>query len=376
MLDAELVKASDGTALWGQKYTRKLTDIIALEQEIARDLCAEVRLKVAPAAPHASKPEAHAAYLRGCAEVRHETAQRMLKGIEHFHHAMEVDPEYALPYAALALVHGRAVRVGLAPMRESVRQQVALANNALALDEALPEAHWDLALAALLVEDMAEYERRVARVLELNPNFAPAHVERANQLVLAERYEEAEAAHQYARTLDPLSPRVLLTYAAHLGWMRQFERADELNRATMEQFPESINARAYCALVTAYAFDEEEGLAMILGVPTDANPMFDLFKGMILAWNGKLDEARAIAQRTDELAKSRYVVPFYRAALHTALGNTDTAFALIEHGIREGDYWFRWLPYVAGFDPLRSDPRFAEMLRMRAATTGVMPRVR
>jgi len=369
MLDAELVKAADGTALWGKKYTRRLTDIIALEQELARDLCDEVRLKIAPPTSRAPDPAAHAAYLQGNVEVMKDTTQSLQKGVEHFHRAVEIDPEYALPYAALAMVYGRMARLGMAPTRESIPQQIALANKALSLDETLPEAHWNLAFAALQMEDMPEYERRSARVLELNPNFAPAYVERANQLVLAERYEEAEAAYLHARSLDPLSVRVMTGYGGHLSYKRRFDRAVEVFRGATEQFPEAVNAWACYALLTAYAGDTREGLSIIQGIDTGANPMYELWKGLILVWNGRTAEARAIADRADELAKNRYIVPYYRAMLRGQLGDLDAAFALIERGIRDGEWWFIWLPHDAGFDPLRSDPRFAEMLRKRAAAT-------
>ncbi|HEU4888287.1 MAG TPA: protein kinase, partial [Thermoanaerobaculia bacterium] len=199
LLDAELVKAADGTALWGKRYTHKLTDIVTLEQEIARDLCDEVRLELAPRRSREPNAEAYQAYLRGSTEIEKATGPAMTKGIEYCHRAIELDPDYAAPYAALAHVHGRRAILGLAPTRESVRQQEALAQKALSLDESLPEAHWSLAIAAGLRGDAAEYERRAARVLELNPNFTSAYIERTNHLVLAGKFEEAEAAYQKAR---------------------------------------------------------------------------------------------------------------------------------------------------------------------------------
>jgi serine/threonine protein kinase/tetratricopeptide (TPR) repeat protein len=369
MLDAELVNAADGTAMWGQKYTRRLTDIIELEQEIARDLCAEVRLQVAPPASRASDPDAHAAYLRGKSEAAKETSASLKNAIEFFHRAIELDPEYALPYAALAHVYDRLVRLGIAPTRECVQQQVALAQKALALDESLPEGHWGLLAAVTLNENDEMYERRVQRVLQLNPNFAPVYLDRAMRYVLGKRFDEAEAAYQQARQLDPLSPRVMTTYGGTLGMVGQRDRSLQVLRGATEQFPEYANAWAYFATGCANAGRVEEAMAIIDRFPTDANPNFALWKGSILARAGRIAEARAIADRADELASTRYVLTYFRARLRSDIGDYDQAFALLERGIEEGEWWCSWLPFDAMLAPLRPDPRFAKLVRKLTVAT-------
>jgi serine/threonine protein kinase/tetratricopeptide (TPR) repeat protein len=373
MLDAELVKTADGTALWGKKYTRKLTDLIELEQEIARDLCEEVRLKVAPPASRAPDPDAHAAYLRGQSEVRKETAASLKKGIEYFHLAIELDPEHALPYAALAYVYGRMARLGLGPTPEFVQQQIALANKALMLDETLPEAHWNLAVAADLIGDDTAYETHVARVLELNPNLAEVHSDRVNRLVLARRFAEAEIGYRHTRQLDPLSPRIMTVYGGYLAIVAQWERALDVLRGATEQFPESPNAWAYLALATAYAGRIGDAVSMLDRIRTDANPNFEAWKGVILARARRIGEARAIADRIDELARTRYVPTYFRARLRGELGDRDLAFALMERGVREREWWYSLLPHDDALDPLRSDPRFAAVIRRRAESVRLTP---
>jgi serine/threonine protein kinase/tetratricopeptide (TPR) repeat protein len=371
LVDAELVRAADGTALWGKKYTRDLTDVIELEQAIARDLCTELRLQIAPQSGRVPHPEAHAAYLRGRSEMAKETMPGLQSGIAYLHQAIEIDPDYALPYATLALVYVRFVRLSVAATRDSIRQAIALAKKALALDETLPEAHWDLALAAHLVGDQALYERYAARVLELNPNFAPAHAERVYQLVVAQRYEEAERAYRYARELDPLSPTVMTGYAALLLFLRQYDRAIEVLRAATQEFPESTKAWGYCAMVLGYAGKTEEAVAIMSGLAMDINPTYELWKGVILAWAGHLNEAREIADRADESARSRYVAPYYRAMLRCALGERDAALERIERGVYDGEYMFRWLPYDPAWDALRDDPRFDAFIEEGASLRAI-----
>lgn len=367
LLDAELVKASDGTALWGKKYSIKLTDVVALEQEVAQDLCDEVRLKLAPRRIREPHPEAYEAHLRGKREVAKETAPALKKGIEYFRRAIELDPDYALPYAALAQVYGRQALLGIAPTRDCVLQERALAQKALSLDETLPEAHWNLAVVAVLTGDTAEYDRRIARVLELNPNFAPAHIDRANRLVTARRFDEAERAFQQARALDPLSPRVMWSYGGYLGLQRRFERSLTVLRSVTEQFPDDGHVYPYLAVISSYAGRHSDALAAIARARTETNPNVLIWKGVVLARAGRTAEARAISDEVDEMARTRYLQPYYHGQLHAALRDRDVALALVEQAVRDGEWFVSWLSFDPGYDVLRADPRFVALLNQSRA---------
>ncbi len=367
LLDAELVRASDGTALWGKRYTRKLTDIVTLEQEIARDLCDEVRHELAPRPNREPSAEAYEAYLRGNTEIEKATAPAMKSGIEYYRRAIELDPDYAMPYAALAHVSGRQAMLSLAPTRKSVIEQVALARKALSLDQSLPEAHWNLAMAAGLRGDTAEYERRAARVLELNPNFAAAHLDRATRLVLAGSFVEAEGAYQKARALDPLSPRAMTAYGLFLGVKRQYDRALTVLHHVTEQFPEYANTWPYVSMINSWAGRHDDALAAFAHVQMETNPNTTVWKGIIFARAGRIAEARAIADQVDEMAKVRFLQPYYRAQLHAALGDREVALTLCEQTVRDGEWLVPWLPFDPGLDVLRSDPRFAALLQRSTA---------
>jgi len=365
VIDAELVKAADGSALWGKKYTRELTDVIELQQEISRDLCNEVRLELAPQRNRAPLPEAHDVYLRGKREIAKETPPALKKGIEQYHRAIELDPEYALPYAALGQIYGRMALLGIAPTRDCRRQQAALGNKASSLDEFLPEAHFDLAVAALLAGDMPEFERRIARVLDLNPNFAQAYAERSLALVSAQRYAEGEAAYQKARELDPLSPRVMTAYGGRLGVMRQWNECLTVLHNAAEQFPDYEHTYAYLGLVYSQIGRPQEAIATIERAPAETSPHILIWKAIVLARVGRIAEAQEIADRMDELAKTRFVLTYWRAQLRGELGDRDAAFALIEQGLRDEDCFYIFLPSDPGMDCLRSDSRFAAMLQLR-----------
>ena len=163
----------------------------------------------------------------------------------------------------------------------------------------------------------------------------------------------------------------MTAYAAYLIIMGQSERALELLHNAKAQFPESDNVWAYVALASMHAGRIDEAMSLIDRIRADVNPNFELWRGAILARAGRIAEARAIADRADELAGTRYVLTYFRMRLRAQLGDFDQAFALIEKGIREGEWWYSWLAIDVGLEALRGDPRFPEMLRKRAEATRI-----
>jgi serine/threonine protein kinase/tetratricopeptide (TPR) repeat protein len=360
LLDAALVRA-DGTALWSNQYACSLANMHGLGDELVADLCATLGVKLAPRRPATGSPEAYQAYLRGRHELQQQTAPALKKAIEHFNRAIALDPEFALAYAWLAQAHGRQAVLRVVPAYAGIRQERAEALKALSLDDSLPDAHWNLALIASFNGDDAEYERHAARVLELDPNFAPAYVERANRLATRQRFAEADAAFEKARELDPMSPGPRSSYAMHLHLVRRNEQALPLLLNLTEQFPDYANAYPYLAIVYSYLGRHEEALAAIAHATPESNPNLPLWKGIVLARAGRTSEARVIADQADERAKVRYVGTYYRAQVRAAIGDRDAAFSLLEQGLRN-DEWMQRLSYDPGFDPLRSDPRFAALV--------------
>ena len=362
-LDAELVRASDGSAMWGKRYSRKLADIITLENELARDLGSEIKLKLAPQRNTTQNAAAYQAYLRGQQEFRKQTAPGLKAAIEHFNHALELDPQYADAWAALAQAHGRQGILGIVPTRDGLVQEEAEARKALAIDDSLPQAHWTLALAAGTRGDRAEHDRRLARVLEIDPNFAPAHFDRANNLVLQGKVEEGMVTFDQARKLDPLSPIPASSFGIHLYLVRRYDDALKTLTKVAEQFPEYPGAHAYLAQVYSAMGRHAEALAAIEREKVEDNPNIRTWKGVVLARAGQTAEARAIADEVDRDAKTRFNAPYQRAGLRALLGDRDRAIALLEEAKRDGDWHMAWLPFDPALDSLRSDARFAALTR-------------
>jgi tetratricopeptide (TPR) repeat protein len=335
----------------------------ALAHEVVSDLSTRTRLELAPQRAQTRNPAAYAAYQRGRQAAQKETAPSLKIAISHFQHALELDPDYAQAWAALAHAHGRQAVLGLVPTAEGLQQEKAEAERAVALDDTLPEGHWYLALVAEVTGDDARYEREEARVLELDPNFAEAWVYRANRLLLQKKFEEAERVHQRARSLDPMSPHVLSSYAAHLMVTRQYDRAVSVLFNLTEQFPDYATGVASLAMVYSAMGRHADALAQIERANVSLNPNFLVWKGIILARAGRIADARAIARQIDHAAKVRFFPPYYRAMLSAELGEREAALSLLEQVRRNGDWQVKWLPFEKSFDSLRGDARFEALLR-------------
>ncbi len=361
LLDAELVGA-DGTALWSSQYVRSLAGVPGLEDDLVADLSAELGLKLPPKRAATRSPEAYQAYLRGRHALQQQTAPAFKKAIEHFNRAIAIDPEFALAYSWLAYVHGRQAVFRIVPARVGIRQQRAEALKAISLDDSLPDAYWNLALIASFNSDDAEYDRHEARVLALDPHFAPAYIERANRLLLQKRFDEADAAFEKARELDPMSPVLQSSYAMRLHLVRRHQQSALVLLNLTEQFPDYANAYPFLAIVYSHLGRHDDALATIAHATPDSNPNLPLWKGLVLARAGRTAEARAIADQADERAKVRFVATYYRAQIRAALGERDAAFALLEEGLNQ-DEWMPWLTYDPGLDVLRDDPRFAALVQ-------------
>jgi TolB-like protein/Flp pilus assembly protein TadD len=362
-LDAQLVRAVDGTALWGKRYSRTLSNVITLEAEIAHDLSDEVRWKLAPQRNTTRNGAAYEAYLRGQQEFRKQTAPGLKNAIEHFNHALELDPQFAVAWAALAQAHGRQGILGIVQTRDGLLQEEAEARKALAIDDSLAQAHWTLALAAGTRGDRQEHERQRARVLELDPNFAPAYFDQANSLVLQGKINEGVDTFAEARRLDPLSPIPASSFGIHLYLVRHYDEALKTLTMVTEQFPDYANAHAYLAQVYSVMGRHAEALTAIDQEKQEDNPNFRTWRGIVLARAGRAAEARAIADAVDSEAKTRFNAPYQRAGLRAILGDRDRAIALLEEAKRDGDWHMSWLPFDPSLDSLRKDARFAALTK-------------
>ncbi|MCH7985448.1 MAG: winged helix-turn-helix domain-containing protein [Acidobacteria bacterium] len=366
----QLMRAVPEQQLWTQSYERDLSEILALQREVARAVAREIKIALTPeeqarlAIASSVNPGAYESYLRGRYHLATETNDGMELAIKYFQQALEKDPNYALPYAGLAEAYQFVETRGLLPRSVAITRAKAAAEKALEMDPALGEAHTSLALIRYWHDwDWSGAERAFKRAIELNPGNANAHAWYSNYLIFVGRSEEAIAMRKRLVELDPLSPatNAMLGYA--YVFARHYDRGIEQCRKALELDPNFAPAHAH--LYRAYLAKEmyEEAIAEIQRAVDLSGgwPKHDLAYAYAMA--GKRDDARKILHELIEDSKRGVVELSGIARIYAALGETDQAFGWLEKAYEDHEHWLVALKVDPFFDSLRSDPRFQDLVR-------------
>ncbi|HEV2884573.1 MAG TPA: protein kinase [Pyrinomonadaceae bacterium] len=371
-LTVQLVRMRDGNPLWAAKFDEKYTDIFSVEDSISEQVANAL-------VPHISGEErevllrretentdAYRAFLKGRYFWNRFTPEDFAKALEHFREAIRLDPNYAQAHVGVADYFNWAAIFGLGTPSDSFSQAKTAAIRALELDESLAEAHAALAFTNLCYDlDWQGAEQRFTRSIELNPNYGPAHQWYSNLLAAQGRFEEAIAEIKKAQEINPLS----LMDRSICGWTyyhaRQYELAERELKATLDIDRNFSNSHLMLGFVYERMGRYQESLVELTEtlkmMPGSTVPYFPL--GYTLAVSGKRQEALDIVEHLKKLAKQSYVSPYFLANLYTALGNFDEAFKWLERAYESRDEWLIWLGTEPKLDPLRSDPRFEDLLR-------------
>jgi eukaryotic-like serine/threonine-protein kinase len=371
IVTTELVDAGDRRRLWGRQYTRRLADVIALQALVAQEVSAHLRLPLSGAERRrlarreTESDVAYQLYLKGRYRWNMRSEEHFKRAIEYFNQAIAADPSYALAYAGLADCYGLLANYGGTPPGEAMPRAKAAAERALALDATLAEAHTSLGLVRRDFEwDAAGAERDFRRAIELNPNYATAWQFQAETLVRLKRFDEAAAAMERARALDPLSPII----NGEVGWVyyhaRQHERAMAELRRALALDPQFARTHSFLGRVHAARREDELSIAATREALRLSNdyPLFLAALGHTHATFGRRAEAARVLDELHARARREYVSPFAFALVAAGLGNPDAAFAWLEKSVAERDTIL--VNYVRDpqLDGLRDDPRFAALL--------------
>jgi len=366
-ISAELVDARDNSHIWGQQYSRKSSDIFALQGDLAREMTSKLRMRLSGedekrmAKNSAANPEAYQDYLKGRYWWSKTTEAGYKKGIEFFQSAIEKDPTYAVAYSGLADSYNLLGGYLFVAPNEAFPRAKEAAQKALAIDGALSEAHASLAFTEGEYDlDWPGADAEFQRAIQLNPSYAYAHGTRGTILRDAGRLEEAIAESKRALELDPLSLGINrgLGYAYYDA--RQYERAIDQERKTLESDPNyspahNILGRAY---LQKAMYNEDIAEFEKAG----SGDLYDL--GRAYAMAGRMAEAQKVLDQLSARSKQRYVAPKGPALIYAALGEKEKAFEWLEKSYQ--DHSLGVGPSIKsfpGFDPLRSDPRFAALMR-------------
>jgi TolB-like protein/DNA-binding winged helix-turn-helix (wHTH) protein/Tfp pilus assembly protein PilF len=371
-ISMELMDVRDGSQLWGKQYNRKLADTLAVQEDIAREVTDKLRLRLASVeekrltAHVTENAEAYQLYLKGRYHWNKRTPDGIQKAIESFQQAIEKDPGYALAYAGLADCYH--VPANPLPPRKKMPLAKAASMKALQLDDTLVEAHTSLARVLFVYEwDWPAAEKEFKRAIELNSRYAPAHQWYGGYLTATGRFREADAEKKRALELEPLS----LIMNFEVGLASYFSR--NYNQA-IDQFQKTLELDAnfpppHTFLAAAY---EQKGMLKeattafqkaITVTQGPARTQATAGLGYVYAVSGRKAEARKILAELQSLSEHRYVPATDTALIYAGLGDKDKAFAWLDKAYEEHSFSLSNLKVEPRFDPLRSDPRFADLLR-------------
>lgn len=368
----QLVNVRDGSALWGETFDEKLADIFTVQDRISEQVSAALTLTLSKAEKdrltqrETSSPEAYQLYLKGRYYWNKRTQETAKKAIQYFQQSIDLDPNYALAYAGIADSYIILGVYSSLPPQEAFAKAKAMAQKALQLDESLAEAHTALAYVKFRYEwDWSGAQEEYQRAIEVNPNYATAYQWASLNLAAVGRLDEAISQIRRAEELDPLSPII----NSNVEWVLYLARRDDEGiahcRKTLEIDPSFFATHKYLGLLYVQkgmyeqAIDEYQKAKDLS--PDDYHIVALI--GHAYALSGHRDKARTALLELKEKAKQKYIQPWSIAMIYTGLGEKDQAIAWLEKAYEDRSSYMVYLKVEPMLDSLRSDSRFADLLR-------------
>ena len=365
----QLIEADTDQHLWTETYDRDLTDIFAIQTDVAVQIAAALRAELTRdertrigKEPTASL-EAYQLYLRGRHRYIRFTATGLREGIEYFERAIAVDANYAMAYVGLALAYSELAETGAMPSVVARQRSKEAASRALALDPELGEAHCALAVARFMGDyDWGGAEQAFRRSLELTPGNADTYDLYGRLCSALCRFDEAITLQTRAYELDPLAHRNDMATALLRAGLHEDAR-----RAAARSIDGDPSARGYATLAWTFARQGQYAVALQhLRTAVSLSPDATLWLaqlGQVHAMAGQPDEARAILRRLEEARADRYVSPYHFAYVHTGLGEHDRAIDYLERAYEDRAGAVYGIKGSFLFTPLHGHPRFTALLR-------------
>jgi TolB-like protein/Flp pilus assembly protein TadD len=370
----QLIDARTDTHLWAKKYESDLRDILAVQNDVAQALAQEIKIQLTPqeqarlALARPVDPLAYEAFLKGRYWWNKRNPEALQKGLQFFQQAMEKDPGYALAYVGIAdsyTVLGSAAYDAMPP-GEAMPRAKAAALKALELDPALGEAHVSLAQVLSAYDwDFPCAEKEFKRTFDLNPGYPSAHHFYAVHLMGMGRQEQAIAEERRALELDPLSLTFRHNLARALHYARRDDEAIAEERGILEMDPNFYQAHNLLGWVFLGRGQKDEAVA-------ELQSALELSRGALIALAnlgyaqgaaGNPAEAVKTLQNLSELSKQRYIPAYHFAIVYAGLDQKDQAFAWLEKAYQERSNYLLFLNVIDPMVPLRSDPRFQDLVR-------------
>ncbi len=372
-ITAQLIDASRDKHLWADTFQRDLKDVLSLQGEVARAVAGEIGVRLTPeerlrlTEKKTVNPEAYEAYLKGNDHLFRRTAADARKSIEYFQQAVEKQPDYALAYAGMAEAYETAAgsAQGALSPKEAFPRAKAAAMRAVELDPTLGEPHVSLAWSSFVFDrDWTTAENQFQRAIRLSPNYATAHENYATFLARMGRFDESLREARRAQELDPLSLSGNTMMGIHMGLARRDAEAIPWFRRVLAVDPTFLRAHFGLGLALVHEKKYDEAI-------TELRKAVELSEGgaaqmgalgYAYAVANRRAEALAIVEKLKDRSREHYVPPAMVATVFSGLGERDQAMIWLEKAIEERDPWLTGLKVDPMFDPLRSDPRFVDLM--------------
>lgn len=371
---AQLIDANSDRHLWAESYEREFRDLLDLQKDVARTIAEQVNATLTPTehkqlAEHMTvNPQAHEAYLRGIFFWNKWTEDGVRKSIDYFQEAIQADPNYALAYAGLAnsYISMGDFGVGVLPPHKAntIAEQAAL--KAISHDQGLAEAHAALAMSRFRSDgDLSGVEEEFKRAIELSPGSATPHHWYSHYLMAVGRSQEAIAEGERAYDLNPIDPEMGTHMQFVYLFLHRYDEVIEQGRRSVELDPNF--GETYFML--AQAFEQKKMYAEAKGNFLQAlrlsgrRSMVLASFGHLLAVSGDRRGAQKMLDELNALSQTRYVPSYEKGLVDVGLGNDEAALEDLSRAYQEGSHWMFILQTDARLDPLRSDPRFQDLLR-------------
>jgi eukaryotic-like serine/threonine-protein kinase len=371
-IGAQLIPATGDQAVWAKSYAGDVRDVLALQSQIAQAIAQQIQIALTPeervrlTTARQVDPRAYEAYVRGRYFLGKRREADLRTGIGYFQRAIDADPTYAAAYSGLADCYNMLVYYGVLPPKEAYPKALSAARKALELDSTLAEPHTSLAWVQLMFAwDWPVAEREFRRAIELNPGYPGGHQWYVQCLVVMGRHDEAIAEGKRAQELDPLSLIVNAALARPFYNARRYDEAIAQSKKTFEIDPNYHRAHYWLGLAYEQKSMFDQAIAAFQNAIaySDGLTLYVAAAGHAYALAGRRSQALKVLHRLEELSSQRYVSAYDIALIHVGLGDKERAMQWLERAYQERSDGLVFLKVDPRLDRLRSDPRFASLVR-------------
>jgi len=371
-IQTELVDVSEVSQLWGQQYNRKFSDILTVQEDIARRVSDKLHLRPTGAEQkqlakrYTENTEAFKLYLQGRYYWNRRTADLLKRANEYFQQAIDKDPSYGLAYAGLAEGYAVFNYYEVLPPGESCRKAKAAAMKASEIDETLAETHAALGWIKMSCDwDWPGSEGEFKRALEINSSYGMTRMWYGENLAATGRLDDAIAERRRALELEPLSLIMSATLGRVLFVARRYDQAMEELRKTIDMDSGFVEAHLYLGWVYEQKGMLSEAIAELRQALSGSGggPRFVSALGHAYAIAGQRRMAEDSLVQLKEQEKHRYVSPYGIALIYIGLGEKEKALKYLEMAYADRSYGMVFLRQDPRFDPIRGDPRYLDILR-------------